>query len=98
MYDNTVTIQESQSGPTIYTPTAGQPSFSTDSPLGDSFRIFSTPGHRLDALDARRRHYRARLPPLENVRSVTLRQHSGEIKNLIVNKPNSRGNIDASRA
>jgi hypothetical protein len=43
LYDNTVTIQESQSGPTIYTPTAGQPGFSTDSPLGDSFRIFSTP-------------------------------------------------------
>jgi hypothetical protein len=42
MYDNTITIQESQSGPTIYTPT-GQPGFSTDSPLGDSFRIFSTP-------------------------------------------------------
>jgi hypothetical protein len=43
MYDNMITIQESQSGPTIYTPTAGQPGFSTDSPLGDSFRIFSTP-------------------------------------------------------
>lgn len=43
MYDNRVTIQESQSGPTIYTPTAGQPGFSTDSPLGNSFRIFSTP-------------------------------------------------------
>ena len=40
---NTVTIQENPSGPTIYTPTAGQPGFSTDSPLGDSFRIFSTP-------------------------------------------------------
>ena len=43
MYDNRVTIQESQSGPTIYTPTAGQPGFSTDSPLGNSFLIFSTP-------------------------------------------------------
>jgi hypothetical protein len=43
MFSNTVTIQESQSGPTIYTPTAGQPGFSTDSPLGNSFRIFSTP-------------------------------------------------------
>ena len=43
MYDNTLTIQENPSGPTIYTPTAGQPGFSTDSPLGDSFRIFSTP-------------------------------------------------------
>ena len=43
MYDNTFTIQENPSGPTIYTPTAGQPGFSTDSPLGDSFRIFSTP-------------------------------------------------------
>ena len=43
MYENTVTIQESQSGPTIYIPTAGQPGFSTDSPLGNSFRIFSTP-------------------------------------------------------
>ncbi|MBA3543613.1 MAG: VPDSG-CTERM sorting domain-containing protein [Chthoniobacterales bacterium] len=43
MYENTVTIQESQSGPTIYTPTMGQPGFSTDSPLGDSFHIFSTP-------------------------------------------------------
>ena len=43
MQSNTVTIQENPSGPTIYTPTAGQPGFSTDSPLGDSFRIFSTP-------------------------------------------------------
>ena len=43
LYDNRVTIQESQSGPTTYTPTAGQPGFSTDSPLGDSFLIFSTP-------------------------------------------------------
>ena len=42
-YDNTVTIQESQSGPTIYTPGEGQPGFSTDSFLGDSFLIFSTP-------------------------------------------------------
>ena len=43
MHDNTLTIQENPSGLTIYTPTAGQPGFSTDSPLGDSFRIFSTP-------------------------------------------------------
>ncbi len=43
MYGNTVTIQESQSGPTTYTPTAGQPGFSSDSPLGDTFHIFSTP-------------------------------------------------------
>ena len=43
MYDNTVTIQESQSGPTTYIPTAGQPGLSTDSFLGDSFLIFSTP-------------------------------------------------------
>ena len=43
LYDNRVTIQESQSGPTTYTPTAGQPGFSTDSPLGDSFLMFSTP-------------------------------------------------------
>ena len=43
MYDNTVTIQESQSGPTIYTPTTGQPGFSSDSPVGDAFHIFSTP-------------------------------------------------------
>jgi len=43
MYDNTVTVQESQSGPTIYTPTSGQPGFSSDSPLGDTFHIFSTP-------------------------------------------------------
>jgi len=43
MQSNMVTIQENPSGPTIYTPTAGQPGFSTDSPLGDSFRIFSTP-------------------------------------------------------
>lgn len=43
MYGNRVTIQESQSGRTIYTPTAGQPGFSSDSPLGDSFHIFSTP-------------------------------------------------------
>ena len=43
MFTNTVTIQENPSGPTIYTPVAGQPGFSTDSPLGNSFRIFSTP-------------------------------------------------------
>src|SRR6266478_6109619 len=43
MLSNTVTTQENPSGPTIYTPTAGQPGLSTDSPLGDSFRIFSTP-------------------------------------------------------
>lgn len=43
LQSNTVTIQENPAGPTIYTPTAGQPGFSTDSPLGDSFRIFSTP-------------------------------------------------------
>ena len=43
MLSNTVAIQENPSGPTIYTPIAGQPGFSTDSPLGDSFLIFSTP-------------------------------------------------------
>jgi hypothetical protein len=43
MLSNTVTIQENPSGPTIYIPVAGQPGFSTDSPLGDSFLIFSTP-------------------------------------------------------
>ena len=43
MLSNTITIQENPSGPTIYTPVAGQPGLSTDSPLGDSFRIFSTP-------------------------------------------------------
>jgi hypothetical protein len=43
MFSNTVAIQENPSGPTIYTPIAGQPGFSTDSPLGDSFLIFSTP-------------------------------------------------------
>ena len=43
MFTNTVTIQENPSGPTIYTPVAGQPGFSSDSPLGDSFLIFSTP-------------------------------------------------------
>jgi len=43
MHSNTVTIQENPSGPTIYTPIAGQPGFSTDSTLGDSFLIFSTP-------------------------------------------------------
>jgi hypothetical protein len=43
MYENTVIIQENPTGPTIYTPTEGQPGFSSDSPLGDSFRIFSTP-------------------------------------------------------
>ena len=43
MYDNTVIIQENPTGPTIYTPKAGQPGFSSDSPLGNSFRIFSTP-------------------------------------------------------
>ena len=43
MYDNMVIIQENPSGPTIYTPKEGQPGRSTDSPLGNSFRIFSTP-------------------------------------------------------
>ena len=43
MLSNTVTIQENPSGPTIYTPAAGQPGLSTDSDRGDSFRIFSTP-------------------------------------------------------
>ena len=43
MFNNTVTIQENPSGSTIYTPGEGQPGLSTDSPLGDSFRIFSTP-------------------------------------------------------
>ena len=43
MFSNTVIIQENPTGPTIYTPKAGQPGFSSDSPLGDSFRIFSTP-------------------------------------------------------
>jgi hypothetical protein len=43
MFSNTVTIQENASGLTIYTPTEGQPGFSSDSPLGNSFRIFSTP-------------------------------------------------------
>src|SRR5436190_13148158 len=43
MFTNTVTIQENPSGPTVYTPGEGQPGFSTDSPLGDSFLIFSTP-------------------------------------------------------
>src|SRR6476620_9422645 len=43
MFSNTVIIQENPSGPTIYTPIAGQPGFSTDSPLGDSFVIFSSP-------------------------------------------------------
>jgi len=43
MYENRVTIQENPFGPTIYTPKAGQPGFSSDSFLGDSFRIFSTP-------------------------------------------------------
>jgi protein with PEP-CTERM/exosortase system signal len=43
MLPNTVTIQEAPSGPTIYTPGLGQPGRSTDSLLGDSFLIFSTP-------------------------------------------------------
>ena len=43
MFSNPVIIQENPSGPTIYTPAPGQPGFSTDSPLGNSFRIFSTP-------------------------------------------------------
>jgi hypothetical protein len=43
MLSNTVTIQENPSGLTIYTPGPGEPGLSTDSPLGDSFRIFSTP-------------------------------------------------------
>ena len=43
MLSNTVTIQENPSGPTIYTPGPGQPGLSTDSNLGDSFLIFSTP-------------------------------------------------------
>jgi hypothetical protein len=42
-FSNTVIIQENPTGPTIYTPLAGQPGFSSDSPLGNSFRIFSTP-------------------------------------------------------
>ena len=43
MYPNTVTIQESQSGPTFYSPIAGQPGFDSDSPLADTYHIFSTP-------------------------------------------------------
>ena len=43
MFSNTIIIQENPSGPTIYTPKAGQPGFSTDSPLGNSFLIFSSP-------------------------------------------------------
>jgi hypothetical protein len=43
MLSNTVTIQENPSGPTVYTPVAGQPGFSSDSPLGNSFLIFSSP-------------------------------------------------------
>ena len=43
MLPNTVTIQEAPSGPTIYTPGLGQPGRSTDSDLGNSFLIFSTP-------------------------------------------------------
>ena len=35
LYSNTVIIQENPFGPTIYTPIAGQPGFSTDSPLGE---------------------------------------------------------------
>ena len=42
-FSNTVIIQENPTGPTIYTPTEGQPGFSSDSPLHNSFRIFSTP-------------------------------------------------------
>jgi hypothetical protein len=78
LYDNTVTIQESQSGPTVYTPTAGQPGFSTDSPLGDSFHIFSAldTGSTFLMLGA---HCRARVPPLENVSGVTFdKQYSVE--------------------
>jgi hypothetical protein len=80
MYDNTVTIQESHSSPTTYTPTAGQPGFSTDSPLGDSFRIFSTPdtgstlcllGLAVSGLGLLRRTCGVRVPPLENVSGVT---------------------------
>ncbi len=43
MLSNTFTIQENPFGPTIYTPAAGQPGLSTDTPLGDSFHIYSTP-------------------------------------------------------
>ena len=43
MFSNTVIIQENPSGPTIYTPGEGQPGLSTDSPLGNSFRIFPAP-------------------------------------------------------
>ena len=43
MFSNTVTIQENPSGETIYAPLPGQPGFSSDSPLGDSFLIFSSP-------------------------------------------------------
>src|SRR5437762_6226053 len=42
MFSNTFTIQEYSSGSTIYTPGEGQPGFSTDSYMGDSFFILST--------------------------------------------------------
>jgi hypothetical protein len=43
LYGNSITIQENPVSSTIYTPTAGQPGLSTDTNLGDSFHIFSTP-------------------------------------------------------
>ncbi len=42
-YTNTVTIVESSSGPTIYTPIAGQPGFEAGFPLPVTYQIFSTP-------------------------------------------------------
>jgi hypothetical protein len=43
MYGNTITIQENLSGPSIYHPIAGQPGFDSDTPLGATYQIFSTP-------------------------------------------------------
>ncbi len=42
-YPNAVTIFENETGPTIYTPVAGQPGFAAGFPLPVTYQIFSTP-------------------------------------------------------
>lgn len=42
-YPNTFVISEKHSGPTIYTPIAGQPGFEAGFPLPITYQIFSTP-------------------------------------------------------
>ena len=40
---NTVTLLENNSGPTVYTPVAGQPGFEPGLPVALTYQIFSTP-------------------------------------------------------